>query len=1070
MRHTATFLAVLLAASVAHAAPWPGSAPGGTIDSLGDLAISLCTSGKILERQGGPDEWACINTPIGSSMTFNITGDSGTSAIVNGSTQDFSGGAGILTAQSAFDVTISTASEEAGFLKDNDAVAHTCTTDQGSMVVHNTEALAYCDGADALRYAAFSDSAGLIEDFSNANDLDASGDVANASHTHTVANLSDTTATAAELTSVTDTGNADAEHVHTDTGHPVLAGHIDAATEIAAGIKTVAAAKVVMALAQGTDGTCVEWDATNGLVDAASAGACGAGGASLSVEENDVEVDATVDTLNFLGADFDLAETPEDQVQIVIAAAIARVADASAAGDISGSVSAGYNIDAQTVGLTELGLACNEAQARIIEFDSSGVASCKIAIQTALVAPAQYEVLVVDVSGNWVDGKIDLAQDAGRTGTLPVGYGGTGNAASLTAGGVLIAQGTSAFTVTARQAAGQLLVGKTTGQPQPATLGDGNGIVATAGDGTLSIAVDLNTTGDGAGADGSGADGFSGLEFTATGGLALLQGCDDTEGVFWIESTHKWACGAPTTSETNTLTTMGSVADDQVAVGASAGVGAYKTIPDCDDAGDALQYDVTTNVFTCNEGLAEGGVVTGLIGDDNVNPTTAAEVSIDGIAAGSAGAGIGTDSAGGSAFALSWLPAVTRNVTWGDASQATIAHVFSLSGADDPTVTYSNGGVAISGTTIDLSITGNFTASGGVISAGSASQAGSVVIYDATGGENVTIDVPTAVTSWTFTLPAAVSAGSNYVMQVDTSGNATWLDIDNDYANTSGGLGEFASGGTSSSALADILSDEVGTGKVILQTSPTIITPVIAILASNTLTLGTGTFTALTINAGAVDPTFTFGSDSLVVTNLAAITLEANSVSPDVLTQEIRSMAWNAGSWSTDGTECEAPAELTINSGPVQYGVVCPMGTSETDGFIYGSTPLMDGFRPTDDLRFMFTAIMDTDSGAGTFHGSLGIQCVADRETVGNSWGTEADVDFVEATDVQWDLITANLDGTDATVDAAACAGAETLWWRLKMCDVDASPSTNCSSSTADTITDLTLLSARAEYGTDIGD
>ena len=71
---------------------------------------------------------------------------------------------------------ISTASGETDFLASG---ALTCTTaQQGRMQVHTT-ALQYCDNdaTPTLRYAAFSDSAGLITDFSNANDLDAAGDI-----------------------------------------------------------------------------------------------------------------------------------------------------------------------------------------------------------------------------------------------------------------------------------------------------------------------------------------------------------------------------------------------------------------------------------------------------------------------------------------------------------------------------------------------------------------------------------------------------------------------------------------------------------------------------------------------------------------------------------------------------------------------------------------------------------------------------------------------------------------------------------------------------------------------------
>lgn len=47
---------------------------------------------------------------------------------------------------------------------------------------------------------------------------------------------------------------------------------------------------------------------------------------ALTVKEDGAVVDATVTTIDFLGADFDVTESPEDEVNVVIAAAIARQA------------------------------------------------------------------------------------------------------------------------------------------------------------------------------------------------------------------------------------------------------------------------------------------------------------------------------------------------------------------------------------------------------------------------------------------------------------------------------------------------------------------------------------------------------------------------------------------------------------------------------------------------------------------------------------------------------------------------------------------------------------------------
>ena len=64
------------------------------------------------------------------------------------------------------------------------------------------------------------------------------------------------------------------------------------------------------------------------LVDYEAAGGGGGSGSMTSVKENNVAVGgADIVTLDFLGADFDLTESPDTEIQVVIAAAIARDAE-----------------------------------------------------------------------------------------------------------------------------------------------------------------------------------------------------------------------------------------------------------------------------------------------------------------------------------------------------------------------------------------------------------------------------------------------------------------------------------------------------------------------------------------------------------------------------------------------------------------------------------------------------------------------------------------------------------------------------------------------------------------------
>lgn len=90
-------------------------------------------------------------------------------------------------------------------------------------------------------------------------------------------------------------------------------------------------------------------------------------------------------------------------------------------------------------------------------------------------------------------------------------------------------------------------------------------------------------------------------------------------------------------SETNTLTTITTgIADDQLPVGTASDTVAYKTLPDCDDSGgNHLNYDTTTNAFSC--GTAASGAGGWTDGGTNVYVTTTTDdVAIGATSPGSA--------------------------------------------------------------------------------------------------------------------------------------------------------------------------------------------------------------------------------------------------------------------------------------------------------------------------------------------------------------------------------------------------------------------------------------------------
>jgi hypothetical protein len=201
------------------------------------------------------------------------------------------------------------------------------------------------------------------------------------------------------------------------------------------------------------------------------------------------------------------------------------------------------------------------------------------------------------------------------------------------------------------------------------------------------------------------------------------------------------------------------------------------------------------------------------------------------------------------------------------------------------------------------------------------------------------------------------------------------------------------------------------------------------------------------------------------------INVPANSIDSSDISTEVRSMVWQASALSADGTECSDPAEVTINSGPKAFTLACPMGTAETDGFIYGGPMILpDGFDKTADVTFELSAYLTTDSGAGTWHGEVAIQCQTEGEIVDSTWGTGIGLDLTPAVgDVVNDVVQDASAAVDTDTTGEDCAGGDVLWWRWKSCDTDATPSTGCTSS-AGFENDMSILAMKMEYTSNVGD
>jgi len=171
--------------------------------------------------------------------------------------------------------------------------------------------------------------------------------------------------------------------------------------------------------------------------------------------------------------------------------------------------------------------------------------------------------------------------------------------------------------------------------------------------------------------------------------------------------------------------------------------------------------------------------------------------------------------------------------------------------------------------------------------------------------------------------------------------------------------------------------------------------------ASNTYSTGTQNFSSATA--------VTFAANEIVSTEIATI---------------VETIPWPAGSFSADGTNCADPAEVTLNSGPKQYTVVCTNNLSST---IYGSVAMPKGW---DGGTVNFTLYyVQTAADTADLNGDVAAQCRGAGETVSSTWGTEIAID---------DAAVTGSNGSDLTTSAAVtpagtCAGQDKLWWRYQV-------------------------------------
>lgn len=126
-----------------------------------------------------------------------------------------------------------------------------------------------------------------------------------------------------------------------------------------------------------------------------------------------------------------------------------------------------------------------------------------------------------------------------------------------------------------------------------------------------------------------------------------------------------------------------------------------------------------------------------------------------------------------------------------------------------------------------------------------------------------------------------------------------------------------------------------------------------------------------------------------------------------------------AGALSVDATNCAAPSERTINSGPKMWTIRC----TDAAGVIHGSIQMPDAW---DGGTVTFTIVVThgTTESIGT-DGDVAMACRADSGSIDSTYGSAIalDVDVTTANDVE-------IATSAAVTPNGSCAGGDFIYWK----------------------------------------
>jgi hypothetical protein len=170
------------------------------------------------------------------------------------------------------------------------------------------------------------------------------------------------------------------------------------------------------------------------------------------------------------------------------------------------------------------------------------------------------------------------------------------------------------------------------------------------------------------------------------------------------------------------------------------------------------------------------------------------------------------------------------------------------------------------------------------------------------------------------------------------------------------------------------------------------------------------------------------GSETFRFVGGVGITATVAAGSPDQVTHDIdnhvKSIYFPAAALSTDGTQCAAPAEVTINSGPKLFTIICTDNDAST---IHGSVHMPDSWN-AGTVTFAMSYIQ-TAADTAVMNSDIAAQCRGNGETPSSTYGTEVAIDDAAVTGSNANDIT-----TSAAVTATGtCAAGDMLYWRWQL-------------------------------------